>query len=623
MRSNYKRLESYIRPIDIRNTELEVDLLLGVSIKKILMPSIANTIGTDMSKYKIIRKMQFAYGPVTSRNGDKISVALLEDHEAAILSQAYVVFEVIDHNELDPEYLMMWFRRPEFDRYARFKSHGSARETFDWEEMCETELPIPSIEKQRAIVKEYNTVVNRIKLNEQLNQKLEETAQALYKHWFVDFEFPHSPSLEGSAHQGVNSPPLEGSSKRGVVNISELESSLNKEVVTTSESEKSSKKKVIERNSKNYFSLPFNPKLKDRAKALRKAGNLSEVLFWQEVRNKQFRGLDFDRQKIIGNYIVDFYCPNCQVVVEIDGSSHDDKQEYDAARDAYLEGLGLTVIHIDDLEVKKRLKSLMNELYEHPAFEMVDGGEMRSEEPPRPAGTPPEEGNMSAAKGYKSSGGKMVWNEELEKEIPEGWEVDKMINRTTKIGSGSTPRGGKGSYQQTGISLIRSMNVHDFQFLFKDLAFIDKQQADKLKNVEVEENDILLNITGASVARCSIVPKDVLPARVNQHVAIIRMNEIESSNYILCALCSTYYKKRLLGVSESGSTREAITKEDIQNFEMLFPNHKVLDQFDYKLDLILKNREMATSENEILISLKDLILSKMTQVEVEEKEVVG
>ena len=117
-------------------------------------------------------------------------MALLEDHETAILSQAYIVFEVIDHNKLDPEYLMMWFRCPEFDRYARFKSHGSARETFDWEEMCETELPIPSIEKQRVIVKEYNTVVNRIKLNEQLNQKLEETAQALYKHWFVDFEFP-------------------------------------------------------------------------------------------------------------------------------------------------------------------------------------------------------------------------------------------------------------------------------------------------------------------------------------------------------------------------------------------------------------------------------------------------
>lgn len=190
MKSNYKQLGQFIEPINIRNKDLAVDTLLGVSIQKCFMPSIANTVGTDMSKYKVIRKLEFAYGPVTSRNGDKISVALLEDYDAAIVSQAYIVFQIIDHEELDPEYLMMWFRRPEFDRYARFMSHGSARETFDWDEMCETKLPVPSIEKQREIVKEYNTVVNRIKLNEQLIQKLEETAQALYKHWFVDFEFP-------------------------------------------------------------------------------------------------------------------------------------------------------------------------------------------------------------------------------------------------------------------------------------------------------------------------------------------------------------------------------------------------------------------------------------------------
>src|SRR5690554_8070602 len=190
MRSNYKKLGQYIAPVNIRNKDLSVETLLGVSIQKCFIPSIANTIGSDMSKYKIIKKFQFAYGPVTSRNGDKISVAFLDDLESALISQAYTAFEVIDHNQLDPEYLMMWFRRPEFDRYARFKSHGSTRETFDWEEMCDIELPIPSIEKQRAIVKEYNTVVNRIKLNEELNQKLEETAQAIYKEWFVDFEFP-------------------------------------------------------------------------------------------------------------------------------------------------------------------------------------------------------------------------------------------------------------------------------------------------------------------------------------------------------------------------------------------------------------------------------------------------
>lgn len=186
MRSNYKPLGNYIKEVNNRDTKLEVDLLLGVSIQKKFIPSIANIIGTDMSTYKIIKRNQFAYGPVTSRNGDKISIALLEDYDEAIVSQAYTPFEITDTSKLFPEYLMMWFRRPEFDRYARFKSHGSAREIFDWAEMCNTLLPIPSIIKQREIVKEYNTVVNRIKLNQQLIQKLEETAQTIYKQWFVD-----------------------------------------------------------------------------------------------------------------------------------------------------------------------------------------------------------------------------------------------------------------------------------------------------------------------------------------------------------------------------------------------------------------------------------------------------
>lgn len=181
-----KRLGDYIREVDVRNRDLEVTKLLGVSISKEFMPSIANTIGTDMSSYKIVEPRQFAYGPVTSRNGDKVSIALYKDDEKAIVSQAYTIFEVKNKQELLPEYLMMWFRRPEFDRYARFKSHGSAREIFSWEEMCDVELPIPSIEQQQKIVSEYEAITHRIRLNEQIITKLEETAQTLYRKMFVD-----------------------------------------------------------------------------------------------------------------------------------------------------------------------------------------------------------------------------------------------------------------------------------------------------------------------------------------------------------------------------------------------------------------------------------------------------
>lgn len=203
MESNYKRLGDYIKEVNIRNKDLVDIPLLGVSIKKVLIPSIANIIGTDMSTYKLIQKDQFAYGPVTSRNGDKISIAFLDEFENAMVSQAYTVFEVLDENVLSPEYLMMWFRRPEFDRYARYMSHGSAREIFSWTEMCETLLPIPSIEKQREIVNEYNLIQNRIELNNQLIQKLEDTAQTIYKQWFVEFEFPNEDGKPYKSNGGV------------------------------------------------------------------------------------------------------------------------------------------------------------------------------------------------------------------------------------------------------------------------------------------------------------------------------------------------------------------------------------------------------------------------------------
>lgn len=149
MKSNYKTLGNYIQMVDERNRGREIDYLLGVSINKQFIPSIANIVGTDLSNYKIVRTGQFAYGPVTSRNGEKISIALLKDKDC-IISSSYTVFEVINKEELDPEYLMLWFSRPEFDRYARYMSHGSVREIFGWNEMLKIELPIPPPSKSSA-----------------------------------------------------------------------------------------------------------------------------------------------------------------------------------------------------------------------------------------------------------------------------------------------------------------------------------------------------------------------------------------------------------------------------------------------------------------------------------------
>lgn len=171
MKSNYKQLGQFIRQVDVRNSEGKEENLLGVSIQKKFIPSIANIVGTDLSNYKIVRTGQFAYGPVTSRNGEKISIAYL-DEEDCIISSSYTVFEIENKEELDPEYLMLWFSRPEFDRYARYKSHGSVREIFDWNELCMVELPVPDIEKQRKIVKAYKTITDRIALKQKINDNL-------------------------------------------------------------------------------------------------------------------------------------------------------------------------------------------------------------------------------------------------------------------------------------------------------------------------------------------------------------------------------------------------------------------------------------------------------------------
>lgn len=164
---------------------------------------------------------------------------------------------------------------------------------------------------------------------------------------------------------------------------------------------------------------------------------------------------------------------------------------------------------------------------------------------------------------------------------PKNWEKEYLKDITTKIGSGATPKGGNSSYKKEGISLIRSMNVHNNKFINKDLAFIDDEQAEKLRNVIIEENDVLLNITGASVARCCIVPKEYIPARVNQHVAILRCKYGQILPNFLCyQLTNESYQRLLWDVATSGgATREAITKQQIENLEIIVPPIELQNQF--------------------------------------------
>ena len=368
--------------MDTRNRDLAVTNLLGVSIEKKFIPSIANIVGTDLSSYKVVRTGQFAYGPVTSRNGEKISIAYL-DGDACIISSSYSVFEVTNKEALDPEYLMLWFSRPEFDRYARYKSHGSVREIFDWNELCMVELPVPSIDEQRNIVKAYKTITDRIVLKKQINDNLVESLSAVYKELFSDAET-------------------------------------------------------------QYPKVPL--------------------------------------QKIC-----------------------------------------------------------------------------------------------------------------------------------SKIGSGATPKGGKTSYIDKGISLIRSTNVFDFRFEYSDLAHINQNQADALANVTVEPNDVLFNITGVSVARCCMVPDDVLPARVNQHVMIVRpIKGKNMSYYIMFTLCSTDNKAKLLGIGQSGSTREAINKQELESFEIPLPDDNAINKFGEAAKRVYEYIRCNIKEILALEEMKTVLLAQLS-----------
>ena len=383
MKEGYRLLGDFIRQVDVRNTDGKEENLLGVSVQKMFIPSIANTVGTDFTKYKVVKRGQFTYIPDTSRRGDKIGIALLTDYDEGLVSNIYTVFEVKDENALLPEYLMLWFSRPEFDRYARFKSHGSVREVMDWDEMCKVELPVPSIDKQRSIVKAYQTITERIELKRRINDNLVATVTAIYRRMFIE-------------------------------------------------------------GGRIYPTAP--------------------------------------------------------------------------------------------------LKQLCS-----------------------------------------------------------------------KIGSGATPKGGKTAYQESGVSLIRSTNVFDYAFSYDDLAHISDEQADQLSNVVVEENDVLFNITGVSVTRCCIVPADVLPARVNQHVMILRPNTaMPMSYYIMTTLCSAENKAKLMGIAQSGSTREAINKQEMESFSIPVPPTKEVQDFEIKARGLYESVIRNTEEIMRLNVMQQLLLSQLS-----------
>ena len=197
--SKYEALGKHIQLVDDRNSENITDRVLGINIDKYFMPSVANVIGTDLSKYKLLKKGYFACNPMHVGRDERLPISLYNEDVPGLVSPAYFMFKVIDNTLLNEEYLMMWFRRPEFDRQCWLRTDGSVRGGITWDEITRMEVPVPSLEKQMEIVQAYRTITDRIALKQRINDNLEATAQAIFKEQFASFydadELPNGYSI--------------------------------------------------------------------------------------------------------------------------------------------------------------------------------------------------------------------------------------------------------------------------------------------------------------------------------------------------------------------------------------------------------------------------------------------
>lgn len=405
---NYKRLGDYIIEKVEFNEGNKYDLLQGVSNNKYFQKAKTNTIGVDLSKYRVAHHNQFVFNRATTRNGDKISIALRKG-ESCIVSPSYRIFEVKDENVLNPDYLLMWFKRPEFDRYARFKSHGSAHEFFDMDEMNDVELPIPSIEKQREIVAQYQAVANKIKVNERICEKLEATAQTLYKQWFVDFEFPN------------------------------------------------------------------------------------------------------------------------------------------------------------------------------------------------------EEGQP-----YKSSGGAMVYNQELEKEIPEGWEVGTLKDICNVL-NGFAFDSDFYSFEN-GIKVLRGENVTERALRWDTLKYYDGEMNPRIEKCFLKTNDIVIGMDGSKVGKnWSLIGEHELPMILAQRVACLR-SDSHIQNFIYQTLINLNFEYYCSQV-HTGTSIPHISSKQIEQFELLIPNEFITGLFENTISKLRDIINIHISENQKLTQLQSLLLSRLATLE--------
>lgn len=404
----YKRLGDYIEQVNVRNSELLDVPLLGINIDKHFMPSVANIIGTDLSRYKLVHRNQFACNRMHVGRDNRIPIAISESDTPFMVSPAYDVFRIIDESLLNPHYLMMWFQRKEFDRECTFYTDADVRLGLPRDSFEDLRIKIPSIEEQQKIVSEYQAIENKIKVNEQICEKLEDTAQAIYREWFVEFNFPDE-----------NGKP------------------------------------------------------------------------------------------------------------------------------------------------------------------------------------------------YKDNGGKMVWNEELEKDVPEGWEVT-TIGNYANVKSGFAFK--SAWWESKGVPVIKIGSINNNSIDINSLDYVDVKNAELAKDYVVRKADLVIAMTGATIGKIGIIPDLGADALVNQRVGVFNLgnNPIRRAPYLYFTLLSDYAQNEIKSVG-GDSAQANISNKQIDDIKIILPVNFENNMFNIIGLNIIEEILIKKKENFRLAELKSLLLASMTK----------
>lgn len=533
----------------------------------------------DEFTHSRLKRSQLAEGDILFSMAGMVlgkSAVVRKDHLPANTNQALAVIR-LKTDKVNPFFVNYFMRQREFFDYVNTSTGQSAQPNINLEEIGNLEIDVPEIETQNRIASILSALDDKIELNRQTNQTLEAIAQAIYKEWFVDFRFPHSP-LEGwqAKPDGVDSFLLP--CPKGENSLQTTPASLV----------------PWQKNSLfPFWTLPKNRTLQERAKELRKQGILSEVVFWKTFKDKKKLGWDIDRQVIIGNFIVDFFIPELGLIFEIDGSSHNDKQEYDQGRDAFLSSLQLKVVRISDKDVLGNIEGVWRFVTES-IKDRVE--ELKEKNPPRPSGTPQE-------------GKKCEMQDSELGPIPKGWrvgklgEILKLSNET--INPGLYPEmeyfhyslpafdnGGIPKIEKGNSILSNKFKVRSYSLLISKL----NPRIPRIWPIAVinEEKSI-----------CSTEFQVLLPAKNFYSFGIILFSQ--------SAIIETM-KSRATGTSGS---HQRIKPQDILDIKIIIPDNETLKHYERIVSEHYQRIGCNINESATLAAIRDALLPKLMNGEIE------